>query len=307
MTSCETEKIISFHALKKARSTLEDFAKSYLFFHGLGPMDFFKFMDVLIYVESIIYCIDEMNEEQINHHDGNGDKQVVDQMFLSQITNKEFDEMMNTNKAFKILISFLKANNFYDQKIENEIKDGLLYWKLERFLCDDTNWDVHKHLINQTLIEQCIGLKSFDYRLMNLILYKLRKSDYNEKHLSFLRAHELLIEIGDDLFDYEDDVIKQSFNVYRMFLKLYPSDTKLASLKLSQFISNTEKQYKIFQKDVDTSIVKLHEMRNKTAWKGIVDSDDWIIPSPIIDEVKYRKEVLDIEQTLENKQNKLIW
>merc|ERR1719203_977075 len=113
--SYETEKIISLHSLKKARSTLEDFAKSYLYFHGLEPMDFFKFMDVLVYVESIIYCIDEMNEKDINHHvhDDNEDKrQHVDQLFLSQITNKEFDQMMKTNKAFMILISFLKATNF---------------------------------------------------------------------------------------------------------------------------------------------------------------------------------------------------
>merc|ERR1712130_546968 len=115
-------------------------------------------------------------------------------------------------------------------------------------------WEIYNDVIDEKLIQKCISLKSFDYRLMNLVLYKIRKTEYNEKHLLFLRSHELIIEIGDDLFDYEDDVIKQSFNVYRMFLKLYPSDTKLASLKLSQFISNTEKQYKIFQKDVDTSI-----------------------------------------------------
>ena len=305
MSSCDMQKIISFHALKKARSTLEDFAKTYLYFHGLEPIDFLKFMDVLVYVEAIIYCIDEMNEEKVN--DLSSDDADVDVAYLSQVTSSEFNEMMSRNKAFNILISFLKANGLYDQRIENEINDGLLYWKLERFLCDYTNWDIHKNLINEQLIQKCISLKSFDYRLMNLILYKLRKTDYNEKHLSFLREHELLIEIGDDLFDYEDDVVKQSFNVYRMYLKLYTNKAKLASLKLSQFISETEKQYKILQRDVDKSIVNLHELRNKTAWKGIVDSDDWIIPSPIIDEDKYRKEVIDIEKSLQAKGDKLVW
>merc|ERR550539_783096 len=125
---------------------------------------------------------------------------------------------------------------------------------------------------------------------MNLVLYRIRKSDYNEKHLSFLRAHELIIEIGDDLYDYEDDVMKQSFNVWRMFLKLYPKDSKIAALKLTQFISETESQYKSLQKHVEPSLVKLHEARNKEAWRGIVQSHDWVIPCAITDEEKYRRE-----------------
>ena len=48
---------------------------------------------------------------------------------------------------------------------------------------------------------------------MNLVLYKILKQNYNDKHLLFLSSHELIIEIGDDLFDYKDDVMKKSFNV----------------------------------------------------------------------------------------------
>ena len=44
-----------------------------------------------------------------------------------------------------------------------------------------------------------------------------------------------------------------------------------------------------------------------TAWKGIVESDDWIIPSPIVDEDKYRKEVMEIEKAQKEKGSKLVW
>jgi hypothetical protein len=37
----------------------------------------------------------------------------------------------------------------------------------------------------------------------------------SEALLAFLRVDELLVDIGDDLTDYEDDVADNSFNVYR--------------------------------------------------------------------------------------------
>ena len=294
--------------LNKARSTLEDFAKTYLYYHELEPLDFLKYMDKLIYIEAIIYSIDEINEQQIDidmdkksNNTQSNNTQSIDKEYLSKTTESELNRMLKKNQALKILTSFLKKHDIYDQRIENEIKDGLLYWKLETFLCNDNNWKTYQNLINEQLIQKCISLKSFDYRLMNLVLYKILKQKYNDKHLLFLRCHELIIEIGDDLFDYEDDIIKNSFNVLRMYLKLYLNQPKTAILKLTQFISNTEKLYQLRQQDVDSSIVKLHESRNKTAWKGIVQSDDWIIPTPIIDEEKYRNQVIEIEQ-LDNNQ-----
>ena len=38
---------------------------------------------------------------------------------------------------------------------------------------------------------------------------------YDEQLLTFLRLDELLVDVGDDLTDYEDDVIANSFNIYR--------------------------------------------------------------------------------------------
>jgi hypothetical protein len=37
----------------------------------------------------------------------------------------------------------------------------------------------------------------------------------NTTLLQFCRVDELLVDIGDDLTDYEDDVAANSFNVYR--------------------------------------------------------------------------------------------
>jgi hypothetical protein len=47
---------------QKARTTIEDFALSYLPLHGLTVEGFFKYWDVLCYVEAAIYGMDEENE-----------------------------------------------------------------------------------------------------------------------------------------------------------------------------------------------------------------------------------------------------
>ena len=51
--------------------------------------------------------------------------------------------------------------------------------------------------------------------MLNLLLFGLRKQLPQPKLLAFLRVDEHLVDIGDDLVDYEDDVLENSFNIYR--------------------------------------------------------------------------------------------
>ena len=51
--------------------------------------------------------------------------------------------------------------------------------------------------------------------MLNLLLFGLRKQLPQPELLAFLRVDEHLVDIGDDLVDYEDDVLKNCFNVYR--------------------------------------------------------------------------------------------
>ena len=58
-----TIKTISLLGLQRARTTLEDFALSYMPYLGLDPaIDFFKYLDVLVWLEASVYEIDEHNE-----------------------------------------------------------------------------------------------------------------------------------------------------------------------------------------------------------------------------------------------------
>jgi hypothetical protein len=55
--------LISLHALQRARTTVEDFALSYLPLHGLAPQEgLLRFLDVLVFTSAALYELDEQNE-----------------------------------------------------------------------------------------------------------------------------------------------------------------------------------------------------------------------------------------------------
>merc|ERR1712232_1207910 len=76
---------------------------------------------------------------------------------------------------------------------------------------------------------------------MNLLLYAMRHELPNEDHMRFLSKSEVLVEIGDDLADYADDVDHNAFNVYRCFLALYGPER--GQNELLAFIRAAEAEY----------------------------------------------------------------
>jgi hypothetical protein len=50
---------------------------------------------------------------------------------------------------------------------------------------------------------------------MHLLLLELLKQPPDQVLFEFMRVDEMLIDIGDDLTDYEDYVVANSFNIFR--------------------------------------------------------------------------------------------
>ena len=48
-----------------------------------------------------------------------------------------------------------------------------------------------------------------------MLLLELLSKPYDDTLWTFMRIDEMLIDIGDDLTDYEDDVVANSFNIFR--------------------------------------------------------------------------------------------
>lgn len=78
-------------------------------------------------------------------------------------------------------------------------------------------------------------------------------------------ASELLVEISDDLFDYEDDVLNNTFNVYRMFLAMYgPAQ---GQLELAHWISDIERRYERLLSGLEPSLAAKYRERCRSAAK----------------------------------------
>lgn len=52
-------------------------------------------------------------------------------------------------------------------------------------------------------------------QVLHLLLFELLRQPPDATLLEFMRTDEMLIDIGDDLTDYEDDVMANSFNIFR--------------------------------------------------------------------------------------------
>nr|VDD34157.1 unnamed protein product [Brassica oleracea] len=277
--------MVGVDAMKRANSTLEDFSRSYFMFHHLEvsePQSIFRYLPVLSFTESYIYQMDALNE-----------KIVRESACESQVTcsshgwNAESRVLFETD-PLKPLGDVLEREGLLTQRIQQEFESGKEYWALERKLCHALS---NKNKICVEDVMRAIHLKSFDYRVLNLLLYKLRGVEVNELHMEFLSVSEFLVEVADDLFDYEDDVLENSFNVLRMFVGIFgPSN---APTELAKRISAAEEKYEEIMKSLDPHLSSNYQRRCEEATKegGKVSGPSlgtWNIPAVISDEDAYR-------------------
>ncbi|GLT33730.1 hypothetical protein SLA2020_082940 [Shorea laevis] len=287
--------MVGLDAMERANSTLEDFCRSYFMFHGVDinrPQSLFKYLPLLAFVESYIYQLDGLNEEilHIVTEEVPGLERGSEEM-VDQGRRTKFNDAFETD-PFKPLVGLLKCRDLLTERIIEEFRGGEEYWALERKLCCAVigNKEIS---IEDSL--RAIRLKSFDYRVLNLLLYQLRGEEVNDLHMEFLSVSEFLVEISDDLFDYEDDVLENNFNILRMFVKIYgPS---MAPAMLAKYITKAEERYGNLLKTLDPQLSLNYQRRCEEATKegGKISGHSlgtWNIPPLILDEDLYRSNCL---------------
>ncbi|CAN6275872.1 unnamed protein product [Urochloa humidicola] len=281
--------MVGFDAMTRAKSTLEDFCRSYFMFHGLdvnSPQSIFKYLPVLSFTESYIYQLDASNEDSLDL--------VPDNKSSSKELERKKEAFDDTSLSQMIepLDSLLQRQGLMTDRLRTELKLGIQYWSLERKLCQAL---IRNEKISIDDVMKAIHLKSFDYRVLNLLMYQLTGQQVNELHMDFLSISEFLVEISDDLYDYEDDVMNNTFNILRMFAALYgPSE---APNMLAKCISEGEEKYESFSKKLDHSLSGSYWRRCEEATKegGKLSGHaygTWNIPSVISDEESFRHERL---------------
>ncbi|KAM0862012.1 hypothetical protein ACQ4PT_045524 [Festuca glaucescens] len=278
--------MIGFDAMTRANSTLEDFCRSYFIFHGLDidkPQAVFKFLPFLSFTESYIYQLDASNEDSLLLVPDNYPSAVLERKKIAS-TEASLSDMLDP------LDNLLQCQGLMTDQLRNELKSGIQYWSLERKLCQALS---RNDKISIEDVMKAIHLKSFDYRVLNLMMYQLTGQQVNELHMEFLSVSEFLVEISDDLYDYEDDVINNTFNILRMFTAIYgPLD---APKMLAKSIGEAEEKYESFSKKLDPSLSGSYWRRCEEATRegGKISSHTygtWNIPPLIRDEESFRRD-----------------
>lgn len=209
-----------------AQSALEDFINSYYMFHNLNPdstHDVLKYSPFLGFIESHIYDLDQANEDSLHPE------------MAEMATNGVMRE-----DPFGPLRQVLEERTWMTPELDREFQQGARFWALERQICRGLGSNSAVKSFTQEEAEEALRLKSFDYRAMNLLLYKMRGEKPCKEHMDFLATSEILVEIGDDLVDYYEDMERNSFNIYRCFVALHGDS---AQSKLRRYISAAEEAY----------------------------------------------------------------
>ncbi|XP_022009714.1 uncharacterized protein LOC110909014 isoform X1 [Helianthus annuus] len=268
-TDSEDVAMVALDSMQRANSTLEDFCRSYFMFHEMdanSAESIFKYLPLLSFTESYMYQLDTINENLV-------------QFPISDFT-------------FRKLAALLEGYGMYTDRIRNELKCGEEYWALERKLCCALTRKQEEIQVEDVM--KAIHLKSFDYRVLNLLLYQLNGKEVNETHMEFLSVSEFLVEISDDLFDYEDDVLENNFNILRMFVRIYGASS--APTLLAKSITEAEEKYSYLLSALDPQLALTYKRRCEEATKegGKVVGPPlgtWCIPPIIEDEDLYRYEI----------------
>ncbi|CAJ1382404.1 unnamed protein product, partial [Effrenium voratum] len=212
---------VTIEGVDLAQSALEDFASSYFMFHGLetSPGNLLKFLPFLGFLEGHLYCLDQQNEDSLTAAAADLQAPLPED-------------------PFGPLREVLKERTWLTPRLEQELAQGARFWSLERKICRALRGEGR---LLQAEAEEALRLKSFDYRAMNLLLYRMRGEEPNEAFMDFLVTSEVLVEIGDDLVDYYEDVERNSFNIYRCFLALHGVQ---GGAELLRFIREAEAAYR---------------------------------------------------------------
>ncbi|KAL3845153.1 hypothetical protein ACJIZ3_002556 [Penstemon smallii] len=199
--SCDDVAMIGMDAMIRSNSTLEDFCRSYFMFHKMEtnqPQSIFRYLPMLSFIESYIYQLDGLNEKLLELPKGGGPICNTD----LEVGDPNLDaKSLRTFKRdpFRPLFIVLESQRLLTARISEEFRFGEEYWALERKLCCAL---VSNKEISIEDVTRAIHLKSFDYRVLNLLLYQLRGEKVNELHMEFLSISELLVEVSDDLCIY---------------------------------------------------------------------------------------------------------
>ena len=225
--------------------------------------DVFAHLPALTFTEAVIYELDDANEcagrmEGGETRGGSGTARTLEQLVC------RLEEHFGAEHFRRVR-----------SRLQWELSRGSAYWETERRLCG-------KLAAGTTLTDEdarhaldALKKKSFDYRVLNLVLLasvrkqrreardaerrrrgtgcEIKREEEEEEeedklgdaedvpYGDLLAASELLVELSDDLYDYEEDVASGAFNFYRCLVNRHGPER--APEEMAAVIQSAEREY----------------------------------------------------------------
>ncbi len=293
----ESARILSFSSIVRARTTIDDFTSFYLPLHGLErSRHFFRWLPLLVFVEAMVYQADEDNEVRAaSGHLGDDRAAAEDQ-----------------GATMRVLEGVLQSRGLLTERVMFELSNGRRYWAEERRLCatmgamaeaaaaggaeapmegaddgcDGQGGGGGGTTLSHEEVLEASKLKSFEYRLLHALLCELSGRHANDELLRFLAVDEVLTDLADDLYDYEKDVRKNSFNALRGAVFALG---EVAPLELAVRIGRLERQHACLLGRLSES-ARLAYCESRRAAMARAGSEKWIFPQIVLPahEVSFR-------------------
>jgi hypothetical protein len=214
-SSIFTQPYVSYRGMHKSARNLDAVLFLYFPLYGLSHKDFFTYYPTLGFVEALICQADESIEENQ--------------------ASKLFSAGINSwNRTKNLIVAFLKEKQVYSLIVEKYLSDLDKYCELENQL-------MSQEQVTHVNVRRAAELRTSDLRTLHAILLQLINKPYSKEIFDTMWALEVLADLGDDVEQYKDDVEKDHYNTYRMFVKLYGDKA------LEYFQAEIEWYKKLFQ------------------------------------------------------------
>ncbi|CAG9461839.1 unnamed protein product [Pedinophyceae sp. YPF-701] len=292
--------VLSRRAMHRARSTVKDFVLSYYPLMGLLPIDFLEHWDTLVFFEVCLYQMDEINEDCCKA--GTPTRPALygacadaarSCLAAACPTGDALDPAGPSGgprpaRTAPSAIATARA----------EFAAGLAYWDAElaiaRALADVPGAfpcagaaSAPSSVLTDAAILSTHESKSFDFRCLHALARHLHGlAPASPQLLQFLVVDERLVDIGDDLVDYEDDIERNSFNILRCMAAVHGAG---APVRVAELIGQLEVQHAALLRGLPEASRSAHVSRLAAAAQGRAGALRWSFPALVLDEAAWRR------------------
>lgn len=236
-------------ALKKAGQVVSEIMDYYAPLHDMTTHEWTELAPILLALEAFIYQIDDLVETQ-----------VVDMQELGE-------------RALGVWQDYLSMHGLADERIQLETSMSLAYWHMEAAMLRGAHLDEHD-------LRSILYWKSYDYRLLHLVMFRFIGQAYDELLLELCRTTQNGLEIDDDIDDYAKDIASGDLNLLALAVRCYGEEGPA-------HLQNTRDQLNASKKKLEAELARLKPDKH-AIWTCVASqlAADWpspAMPNPVLD------------------------